>query len=337
MMRSLARIAVCICFVCVLLLSLTFRFGTEEMWWVEMARYVPYPGYLAPSIAALVFSWCLTAAWRTVAAATLALVLTQVMGLAVGLADTGYDELKLMTYNVKSYIATRQSDGFMRLGLEIVSHDPDVLVMQDAESIAPPGVIPEPIRAALAGRQIYVHGQYIVASRFPLRDCRPGDMSYQGRQDSFVSCTLDVRGKLIDLFTVHFLTPRQGLNAARQGGFSGVDEWKQNFANRMTQAGALASAVTRTARPVIVAGDLNAATDSPVVRRLRAAGLRDTFNEAGLGYGYTHGHSLRPGISFLRIDHILIDPTLGVRDCFAGNMEASDHRPVIATLLLTRE
>jgi len=336
-MRLMARLAVCICLVCALSLSLTFRFGTEEMWWGEMARYVPYPAYLVTSIVALMLSRCLTTAWRLAATAALALVLTQVMGLAVGHADAGYDELKLMTYNVKSYLATRHSDGFMRLGWEIAIHDPDVLVMQDAESIAPPGVISEPIRAALAGRQTYVHGQYMVASRFPLRDCRPGDMSYQGRKDSFVHCTLDVRGKLIELFTVHFLTPRQGLNAARHAGFGGVDEWRQNFANRLTQAGAVASAVARTARPVIVAGDLNAATDSPVVRRLLAAGLRDTFSEAGFGYGYTHGHSLRPGVSFLRIDHILIDPTLGVRDCSAGSMEASDHRPVIATLLLTRE
>jgi endonuclease/exonuclease/phosphatase (EEP) superfamily protein YafD len=95
--------------------------------------------------------------------------------------------------------------------------------------------------------------------------------------------------------------------------------------------------VTDTARPVIVAGDLNAETDSPVVRRLLATGLRDAFSSAGRGYGYTHGHSLRLRISFLRIDHILVGPTIGVRECFPGGMDASDHRPVIATLLLSRE
>jgi endonuclease/exonuclease/phosphatase (EEP) superfamily protein YafD len=64
--------------------------------------------------------------------------------------------------------------------------------------------------------------------------------------------------------------------------------------------------------------------------------LRDAFSSAGRGYGYTHGHSTRLGFSFLRIDHVLLSPEIGVADCFVGQKEASDHRPVIADLLLQR-
>jgi endonuclease/exonuclease/phosphatase (EEP) superfamily protein YafD len=42
-------------------------------------------------------------------------------------------------------------------------------------------------------------------------------------------------------------------------------------------------------------------------------------------------------ISFLRIDHILVSPEIGVVDAFAGGKEGSEHRPVIADLLLRRD
>ena len=87
---------------------------------------------------------------------------------------------------------------------------------------------------------------------------------------------------------------------------------------------------------MIVAGDLNAPEGSPIVGALLDTGLRDAFSSAGFGYGYTHGHSLRPGLSFLRIDHILVGPTIGVGNCFVGGKEGSEHRPVIADLFLQR-
>ncbi len=55
--------------------------------------------------------------------------------------------------------------------------------------------------------------------------------------------------------------------------------------------------------------DLNAPESSPVIRALL-------------------------GFSFLRIDRILVSPELGVIDAFAGGAQASEHRPVIADLLL---
>jgi endonuclease/exonuclease/phosphatase (EEP) superfamily protein YafD len=86
---------------------------------------------------------------------------------------------------------------------------------------------------------------------------------------------------------------------------------------------------------VIVAGDLNAPAQSLVVRTLLDSGLRDAFSSASWGYGYTHGHSLRPHLfSTIRIDHILVSPEIGVADCFVGGKAGSEHRPVIADLWL---
>jgi endonuclease/exonuclease/phosphatase (EEP) superfamily protein YafD len=317
-------------------LALVFRYGTERMWWVEIARYVPYPAYLVPALALLVLSWRLSWRWRVTALAALALVLTEVMGLVVGRADEGSDRVRLMTYNVKAYLAARSPDGFSRLAWEIANADADVIVMQDATAIGTHATQSAPVRAALAGRQTYVEDQYIVASRFPLKDCRPGAMSTADEPARYVRCTLTVNGRDVDLFTAHFVSPREGLNAARGQSGGGLDEWEHNFSDRLTQAGMLMRGLVGTARPMIVAGDLNAEENSPVIRRLLSLGLRDAFDSAGFGYGYTYGHDLRPGFSFLRIDHILVSEAIGVRDCRVGGREGSQHRPVIADLLIQR-
>src|SRR5205085_10257528 len=127
-------------------------------------------------------------------------------------------------------------DGFARLAWEIHDEDADVIVMQDAQLIATHPREAERVRVALAGRQVYAMGQYLVASRFPLKDCGPGDMSYRGESDEYVRCTLAVRGREIDLYTSHVVSPREGLNAARGQAEGGDDEWRHNFADRLAQA-----------------------------------------------------------------------------------------------------
>lgn len=99
----------------------------------------------------------------------------------------------------------------------------------------------------------------------------------------------------------------------------------------MIQAGTLAKDLSAAKRPIIVAGDFNAPEHSLVVRTLLDTGLRDAFSTAGLGFAYTYGHSVWPGISFMRIDRILVSEEIHVAHCFAGNKQGSTHRAVIAT------
>ena len=315
-------------------LALGFRFGSEEMWWIEIARYVPFPAYLVPALLLVACAWPLGWRWRLLALVAPALVATELMGLAVGSSDQGGARLVFMTYNIKAYLARKTPQGYARIAWEIASHDPDVIVMQDANSIESAGQLPPPMKAALAGRQVYVQDQYIVASRFPLSNCAPGNMSFSGEEHDFVHCTLSVAGKDIDLFTAHFVSPRDGLNAARGEASGGLREWETNFNDRMAQSIQLSAAVARATHPVIVAGDLNADERSPVVRRLLANGLRDAYSSAAVGYGYTIGHDLRPGFSFLRIDHVLVSRDIGVREVAPGGREGSEHRPVVAQLLV---
>jgi endonuclease/exonuclease/phosphatase family metal-dependent hydrolase len=207
--------------------------------------------------------------------------------------------------------------------------------MQDANSYAWDPRAAKSWNAPVFGLPyVYEFGQYVVASRFELRDCGTGHLDYPGESQRYVHCVVATPDGPVSLVTAHFESPRSGFNAARHEGLEGVVEWRRNYADRYLQSTELARDLVPIARPLIVAGDLNAPESSSVVRTLLAVGLRDAFSAAGVGYGYSYGQALKLGFSFLRIDHILVSPEIGVVECHAGGGEASDHRPVIAELQL---
>jgi len=158
-----------------------------------------------------------------------------------------------------------------------------------------------------------------------------------GQTHSYFHCDTVVQGKPLSLITVHFNTPRDGLNATRQEGLKGLRAWKANMSQRLYQSSYLAEYVRRSSRPCIVAGDLNAPEHSRVVQVLLDQGLRDVFSASSWGWGYTYGYSLIKGLSFLRIDHILVSQDIAVQQAVVGGKEASQHRPVIADIYLQRQ
>lgn len=334
---KLVRLAVALVVTVIVLLTAAQQAGRFGPWWLELSRYLPYPALLMPTMAAVLLSCWLSRGWVLVSSAALALVLTVTMGLEWHGPDRGDTPIRLMTYNVKAHLAAQRSDGFERLGEEVAHHHPDILVMQDARGrLDEPSNLAFPPGSVFGFAHVYAIDQYIVASRFPLRECGVGSIGYRGEAHPYVHCVVDAEGIALNVVTAHFESPRRGLNAARREGLDGVDDWQRNLEDRFRQARTLAHDLAGSARPLIVAGDLNAPESSPVIRALLAVGLRDAFSSAGRGYGYTHGHSLRLGFSFLRIDHILLSSDIGVADCFTGGSEASEHRPVIADLLLRR-
>lgn len=320
-----------------MLICAAFKIGPEHWWPLAFLQYVPYYLFLVPALISFVVSIKLSTKWRLISSATLVLVLTVLMGLSLNIGDAGSEGIRVMTYNVKDYIALDSPEGLAIISDEVARHDPDIVMFQDAGRLnLKKETDPSALKSLYGDRQGYTFGQYAIASRYPLRNCKPGKISYRERQHTFVHCVVDTGFTQIDLYTAHFLTPRAGLNAVRHERFSGIDEWEQNVADRMVQARALANAAQTSIRPIILAGDFNVPDHSLVVRTLQSAGIRDAFAAAGTGYGYTYGHSFRPGISFLRIDHIFVSASIGVQDCFVGGKLASPHRPVIADLILNR-
>jgi len=281
--------------------------------------------------------------WRGLAVLALGVCLTVLMGLSWGSPEEGHGRVRFMTYNVKSYLALKRPDGVHELAQEIFEHQPDILVMQDAGQLVDvEGHVRSPnlLRVIGAGHpHVFAADEYVVVSRWPIRQCRHGAIPVGDEPHVFVHCDIEVDGRVLQVITAHLITPRKGLRAKHQGQahWLGLDEWQDNMLLRARQAGLLAEYLRQLpAGPRIVAGDLNATEPSVVVQTLLNTGLRDVHSAASVGYGFTHGHSLLKGLSFLRIDHVLVSPDIAVFDAFTGGAQASQHRPVIADLYLHR-
>lgn len=335
LIQVFARVVITLVATSILVLAGGYMVGPEHFWLFALAQYIPYPAFLVPSLAALGLSLTLGWGFRLAAILGLALVMTSVTGIEFNRGEPGANRVRLMTYNIKDYVSARRPAGLGEIALEIDRHDPDIVVMQDARRVADDDA-PEKVLSILGDRLKFSFGQYVVASRFPLRDCGRGDIPFRGEAHTYVTCVVAANGTEFQLVTVHFITPRSGLAAVRADPLGAIGEWKENVSDRMTQAEELAWHLRSHRLPLVVAGDLNAPDTSLVVRTLLDIGLRDTFATAGVGYGHTWGHSLRPRFSFLRIDHILVGPEIAVANCFVGGAEGSEHRPVIADLYLTR-
>jgi len=119
-----------------------------------------------------------------------------------------------------------------------------------------------------------------------------------------------------------------------------IQQLENNVEARLTQVRTLREYVRQEQGPVIIVGDLNSPDASLVCKTLRAVDLHDAFAEGGKGYGYTYGHFLLQhrvpalNVSWMRIDHIMLSSQFQSRHCWTGTGKASDHRPVIADLVL---
>lgn len=337
---ALARFVVGASFIVAALVWVGYRLGPEHFWPLALLQYLPYPVLLVPAALAVLCSWVLGRGWRIAALAALAMIGWAAMGLAINLpaANDGLPRVRLMTWNIKSQLALERPDGFAALAREIERHAPDIVVVQDGQEPGAHRGIGTPVAALFGDRQRYALGQFVIASRFPLRDCASGAATSGAAGEAWVRCTVAIRGVDVDLYNAHLRTPRLGLDATRRellhGEDGGVEDLERNVAERLQQARALAAAVRAGTRPAIVAGDLNAPEPSLVVRALLDAGLRDAHSLAGLGFGHTYGHAFRWGFSFLRIDHVLVGRGIAVASCGVGGAHASAHRPVIADLLV---
>jgi endonuclease/exonuclease/phosphatase family metal-dependent hydrolase len=83
----------------------------------------------------------------------------------------------------------------------------------------------------------------------------------------------------------------------------------------------------------VLAGDFNATLDHAALRAVLARGYRDAGRAAGRGLAATWG-PLRPGVPVLTLDHVLVDPRVGVGEVAFAQVAGSDHRAVVVDLRL---
>jgi len=96
---------------------------------------------------------------------------------------------------------------------------------------------------------------------------------------------------------------------------------------------ALPSPDPRTLR--VLAGDFNATPDHAALRAVLRRGWNDAAQRAGLGLAWTW-RPLRLPWPRLTLDHVLVDPRIGVAGVHLVHLRGSDHRALVVDLVLPR-
>jgi vancomycin resistance protein VanJ len=309
--------------------AVIYLVGPERLAWGGVTLFLPQMLLAIPGFLLLpVVLWRARRLTWLVAAAVL-LIAGPLMGLTWRSPEAHAGiPLRVMTYNVQLW----QRRNVPALMKEILDADPDVLCLQDARNTRN-----TPLAAYFKTRNVAMFGQYVVVSKFPIVDSTVGDISYDGETHTYLRARIDVKGRHIVFFNAHLVTPRDALNPLRSPTLwrLGISEMRQNQSQRMRQARQLVEDSRGITEPLVIAGDLNAPPASLVTRMLTDQGFVDAFSAAGRGYGYTFGHTLLFGRPFLRLDRILASRDFAPVRAWVGGASGSDHRPVIADMVLT--
>lgn len=318
------------------------RLGADRWWFGALNLYLPQVIWLLPGILLTFFSLKFCRRWILLPLLCVLWVAGPIMGFCWPLHSppevSGRVSVRVMTCNAK--YGKRDITALID---DIQRHEPNVVLLQDADADRS---LKGPLGRFFRGWNVRSSGQYVIASKLPLSEAQIRTISFPGQDHSCLRCELHMGKAVIVVYNVHLETPRAGLNAFRAVKArpsylpQAVQRFENNVEARLIQARSLSEYISKEQGPVIVAGDLNSPDASLACAMLRNAGLSDAFAAGGKGYGYTYGHFLLQHrlpwlqLPWMRIDHVMTSSHFQSRRCQTGTEEASEHRPVIADLLL---
>jgi endonuclease/exonuclease/phosphatase (EEP) superfamily protein YafD len=205
-----------------------------------------------------------------------------------------------------------------RIAEEILATAPDLVTLQEVDA---DGV------AGLRRSGVLTHFPYKVTeirqgasgvalwSRFPLANVAVEDV----RGTPFIRATIVLGARQLRLYAVHMVAPL-GDDRVR---------WRDQL-RRIHEA-------SRHERgSLVVAGDFNATRYHSTFRQLLSDRLADAHERRGRGWAMTWPCNRWPLPPLMRLDHVLVSPEIGVRSVREGIGQGSDHRPIIADLVLLR-
>jgi endonuclease/exonuclease/phosphatase family metal-dependent hydrolase len=174
-----------------------------------------------------------------------------------------------------------------------------------------------------------------IFSRYPIVEMNPILFTEETQNSSFW-VDLDREGDRIRIFNNHLQTTNINQNKVSFSLKIGemINQLKkmkqvveENGGIRTRQANVIRKLLDESPYPVIVCGDFNANPASYTYKTIKGT-LKDSFREAGTGYGYSYRYLKK----LFRIDYILYSPEhFRATRYYSPELLYSDHKPVVVT------
>lgn len=173
-------------------------------------------------------------------------------------------------------------------------------------------------------------------------------IDYDSNYTGVIYTDIDINGTIYRLFNVHLESNRitaadnvllrrvrDNFDSDNLSEVTQVLTQKLSEASvkRARQAEIIAKVIKESPHKVIVCGDFNDVPNSYAHSQMLGDNLRDAFIGAGKGLGLTYSN----GLYQFRIDYILYDKTIGVKDFVIDKVDYSDHYPIHCSLILPKE
>jgi len=325
--------------------GLLARFLPPDVWWPPSIIALLLPGLLLLTL--LFFLLCLYRKWRK-AAVFPALVLIAALPIANRLFSFGLGsdevaargEISVVTTNVRGFKNYAWKSIDEELAFRFIRNlKPDVLLLQETRHHRYAQPYFKEIKAAAElnkrhqpkGKTIATYADEVafIADEFPKRT------DFNG----FLVTDIETARGTIRFINAH-LQSNQISEMAEEIGKDGdvtqeIDRAESMLRNygaaaaiRANQAEAIRRYVRESPHPVVVGGDFNDVSSSYTYQRILSPRLRDAWVEGGFGLGATFTGPL-PG---LRIDFLLVDTSLVVKEIERFDTGYSDHRGLRAVL-----
>jgi endonuclease/exonuclease/phosphatase (EEP) superfamily protein YafD len=176
--------------------------------------------------------------------------------------------------------------------------------------------------------------QMCLLSRFPIRTTDQMDresLAYAGGSGLVIRHGIEIGDTVVNVTNLHLDTPREGLEPLRSGAVrEGLGNLRSKSFIREIESRQGRAWVDAADGPLIVMGDFNLPVESTIYQEFWGD-LRNVFSQVGFGFGSTR---LSRWIR-VRIDHVLVGDGWRVVKAFVGPNLGSDHRPMIAHVVLS--
>jgi vancomycin resistance protein VanJ len=174
--------------------------------------------------------------------------------------------------------------------------------------------------------QVLVHDEFIVASRWPIRE--DGSIRRNIYELSSARFLVQLPDREVQVFNIHLKTPRAGLEAVLKERRAAVERLDAVLDFRARESEGVSLWVNEYQGPKIVLGDFNTPGESVIFRRDWSA-LTDAFAARGWGFGFT---KISPDLGWAygtRIDHVLSTDEIVPLRARVGPSVGSDHLPLL--------